>query len=96
MIDEVEPDQAGDDEIKGNHIIQQAGQNQDQQTRDERDNWRDVFGGYDHLDSPPAISALPPANEIAILEFPIKVPIAGMPWDKTVREMLDSATIVRA
>jgi hypothetical protein len=69
MIDEVEPDQAGDDEIEGNYIIQQAGQNQDQQPCDERDNWRDVFGGYDHLDFPLAISALPSVNEIMIFEY---------------------------
>ena len=55
MVDIVEPDQAYDDEVDGNDVVQQPRHYQNQNAGDKSDERRDVGGGESHFKSPRAV-----------------------------------------
>jgi hypothetical protein len=52
MIDRIEPDQADQDEVDGDDVVQQPWDDQDQNSRDEGDERRDVSDGQNHVKPP--------------------------------------------
>jgi hypothetical protein len=52
VVDSVQSDESGNDQVDGNDVIQQARQNQDQDACDKRNDRRKMFGGEGHERSP--------------------------------------------
>jgi len=52
IMDDVEPDEADQDEVERNDVVQQPGHEQDQNAGNQRNKGRDMFDGEGHRGSP--------------------------------------------